>query len=219
MGDLPRLSAPPRNIARRGLVGSHVTPPRQAVFHAEEVHMDVWIPTLLGSGLLVTLANHLLAHRRESDALTRDAVIEIRLSVGRLARIIRRRGTVEIDGRELAASFRDCEEVIRTQRPALRGHWGHLVRSVRAAVGEDAGMPSWADLDWSEAVSDLSPVDRRWWQYAVEYLEYVDARLGSVAIGGEQIERVELLDYDTWLRRTGRFMGVGIETVPKLGQD
>lgn len=174
--------------------------------------MEVWIPTLLGSGLLVTLANHLLAHRRDSAARTRDAVIEIRRALGHLARLIRQRGTVEIEGRELAASFRECEEVIRTQRPALRGCWRHLVRSVRAAVGEDVGMPSWADLDWSAGVADISSLDRRWWQYAVEYLAYVDDRLGAVAIGGRRIERVELIDYDAWLRRTGRFMGVATES-------
>jgi hypothetical protein len=70
-------------------------------------------------------------------------------------------------------------------------------------VGEDSGMPSWADLDWSEHVAEMSPVDRRWWQYAVEYLDYVDSRLGLVAIGGRHVSRVELIDYDSWLRRTG----------------
>jgi hypothetical protein len=127
---------------------------------------------------------------------------------------VRQRGTVEIDGHDLAAAFRECEEAIRTREPALGGHWRHLVRSVRAAVGEDSGMPSWADLDWSEHVAEMSPVDRRWWQYAVEYLDYVDSRLGLVAIGGRHVSRVELLDYDSWLRRTGRFMGVGVETSP-----
>lgn len=174
--------------------------------------MELWIPTLLGSGLLVTVANHLLAHRRESMARTRDAVTEIRASVGRLARLVRQRGTVEVDGQDLAVAFRECEEAIRTRQPALEGHWRHLVRSVRAAVGEDSGMPSWADLDWSEHAAEVSPVDRRWWQYAFEYLDYVDARLGLVAIGGKPVSKVELIDYDSWLRRTGRFMGVGVET-------
>jgi hypothetical protein len=82
------------------------------------------------------------------------------------------------------------------------------------SMGEDSGMPSWADLDSSEHVAEMSPVDRRWWQYAVEYLDYVDSRLGLVAIGGRHVSRVELIGYDSWLRRTGRFMGVGVETSP-----
>jgi hypothetical protein len=40
--------------------------------------MELWLPTLLGSGLLVTMVNHLLAHRRESAVRARDAVTEIR---------------------------------------------------------------------------------------------------------------------------------------------
>ena len=176
--------------------------------------MELWVPALLGSGLLVTMVNHLLAHRRESAVRVRDAVIEIRRVLRGLARLVRQRGTVEIDGHDLAAAFRECEETIRTREPALGGHWRHLVRSVRAAVGEDSGMPSWADLDWSEHVAEMSPVDRRWWQYAVEYLDYVDSRLGLVAIGGRHVSRVELIDYDSWIRRTGRFMGVGVETSP-----
>ena len=158
------------------------------------------------------MVNHLLAHRRESAVRAREAVIEIRRVLRGLARLVRQRGTVEIDGHDLAAAFRECEETIRTQEPALGGHWGHLVRSVRAAVGEDSGMPSWADLDWSEHAAEMSPVDQRWLQYAVEYLEYVDSQLGLVAVGGRRVSGVELIDYDAWLRRTGRFMGVGVET-------
>jgi transposase InsO family protein len=36
----------------------------------------------------------------------------------------------------------------------------------------------------------------------------------NVAIGGRHVSRVELIGYDSWLRRTGRFMGVGVETSP-----
>ena len=176
--------------------------------------MEVWVATLLGSGLLATMVNHLLAHRRESTERARDAVIEIRHALRGLARLVRQRGTVEIDGHDLAAAFRKCEETIRTQEPALAGHWRHLVRSVRAAVGEDSGQPSWADLDWSEHVAEMSPVDRQWWQCDVEYLAYVDSRLGLVAIGGRHVSRVELIDYDSWLHRTGRFRGVGVENSP-----
>jgi hypothetical protein len=112
--------------------------------------MELWVPALLGSGLMVAMVNHLLTHRRESAVRESEAVTEIRRVLSELARLVRQRGTVEIDGHDLAAAFRECEETIRTQEPALGGHWGHLVRSVRAAVGEDSGMPSWADLDWSE---------------------------------------------------------------------
>lgn len=171
--------------------------------------MEILPPALLGSGVAVTLVNHALAQRRLHAERVHEAVLEVRGAVRRLSRLIRQRGTTEIDGREIAGAFRDCEEVIRTRRAALGRDWRHLGRSVRFAVGEDVGMPSWADLDWSDEIAEVSPLDRCWWQYAVEYLEYVDDRLGEAVIGGRRPANVELINYDTWLSVTGRYEGVG----------
>lgn len=170
--------------------------------------MKILLSALLGSGVMVTLVNHTLAQRRLQAERVREALLEVRGALRGLSRLIRQRGTIEIDGRELAGAFRDFEEAIRTRRAALGRDWRHLERSIRFAVGEDVGMPSWADLDWSDEVAEVSALDHRWWQYAVEYLEYVDDRFGEVVIGGRHPTKVELINYDAWLRLTGRYEGV-----------
>lgn len=85
----------------------------------------------------------------------------------------------------------------------LPSTWGHMKRSVRAAVGEFAGGVAMADVDKRMVDYPLPPHDQKWLTNAVEYLEYVIFRMQAWRDDPTTSVRrtPKLLDFDSWLAR------------------
>jgi len=97
------------------------------------------------------------------------------------------------------ASTHRVEELIPSR-------WRHLRRSLRDAVGNGAGGIMWIDLTPSLADAELT-FHPRWTMNAVEYLDYVQARVQTwqQAFSATRAKRIKLLSYNDWLLRTDRW--------------
>ena len=82
--------------------------------------------------------------------------------------------------------------------------WTHLRQSLWDAVGSGAGSVAWIDLDPTFVEPGLS-YHHRWTSNAVEYLEYVQAKVQRWhnAYGSRRARKVVLLSYNNWLLKTG----------------
>ena len=101
----------------------------------------------------------------------------------------------------VAEQFTAIDGVI-TRLPAP---WGHLERSLRAALGEVVGPVAVSDVDPEMREFELAEYNRRWAMHAEEYFDYVihrlqlwrdDPKRGDVAAP-------ELLSFDGWLYAHG----------------
>jgi hypothetical protein len=92
----------------------------------------------------------------------------------------------------------------------LPDRWHHMRRSVRAALSQYAGGVVMSDLDTRLVHYPLPPRDHTWLTNAIEYLEYVVARVQvwkDTPLGADSRRRA-LLAFDPWLARR--------DTVPAL---
>lgn len=91
-------------------------------------------------------------------------------------------------------------------RHRLPEGWRHVMYSVRAAVGEYAGVACFADVDRRAGEGPLASHDEEWRQNGLDYVDYLISRLqqwtDEPSADGRKVGG--LLDYDVWLARTGR---------------
>jgi uncharacterized protein YigA (DUF484 family) len=161
----------------------------------------------LGSGILLGVLGDRLALRRE---LGRDRLARARDASQALLPALRRLLDLARDGQHEQHHPRAWSEAMTGFARAYHdvGHrlpdgWRHLLRSVRAAMGEFAGGVVMADLDKRMVEYPLATRDQEWLVHAIDYLEYVVHMVQRWE--DERLRRRHvLLEFDTWLasRRT-----------------
>ena len=145
--------------------------------------------------------------RRQDDerTLRRAAEEDLLSAVPRLRdQLVRLESHCEMDRwREVMtlafASTHRVEELIPRR-------WRHMRGSLRDAVGNGAGGIMWIDLTPSLADAELT-FHPRWMMNAVEYLDYVQARVQTwqQAFSASRAKTINLLSYNDWLLRTDRW--------------
>ncbi len=83
----------------------------------------------------------------------------------------------------------------------LPERWGHLERSLRAALGEVVGPVAVSDVDPEMREYELAEYSRQWAMHAEEYFDYVIHRLQRWRDDPKRGDVVapELLSFDGWL--------------------
>lgn len=98
---------------------------------------------------------------------------------------------------------------IEAETHRLPEGWGHLRRSIRAAIGEATGMFAFADRSLPDPTAELPERCPTWADNAEEYLAYA---LRSVRtwrdLAASPRRAPELVDFDTWLNRRAHAPGV-----------
>ena len=169
--------------------------------------------------ILELIATHVLAlaagavAMRHKDRLRRkhrdqehlaDAAQQIVAQLRPLRTVVAKSGDLEVESAEIVEAWRACAATIAENQHRLPTGWRHLTRSIRAALGELFGGPSWADISYGDELEEVAKFDGRWWDYALTYYGYVIERLAQMADRPELAGEAELLDFDTWLAVTGR---------------
>lgn len=107
----------------------------------------------------------LLRGRRRLDA-TSDAASSIRLLLRDIRGLLLRLPDVDVASGEMSGAWRRCADLMVEHDHRLPTSWVHLRRSVRAALGEVCGRPSWGDLTLGPVISEMAEFDRVWWDHA-----------------------------------------------------
>ncbi|WP_217615963.1 hypothetical protein [Cellulomonas sp. GbtcB1] len=98
---------------------------------------------------------------------------------------------------------------IEAESHRLPEGWGHLRRSIRAAIGEATGTFAFADRGAHDLTAELPERCPTWADNAEEYLTYA---LKSVRtwrdLAPSSRRSPELVDFDTWLHRRAQTPGV-----------
>ena len=139
----------------------------------------------------------------ERYSLRRAAADDLYPTLRQLQRVVRKHGRIEVSVAEVAIAFRVLFEALGRQEHRLPESWRHLSRSMRAAAGTALGGVSFVDLDPRAETLELADPDGHWHDYADDYIDYVVYR---VMRWGDSLRgrALEMLDFDTWLVRTGR---------------
>jgi len=113
-------------------------------------------------------------------------------------------------------------EAVRSSYDALDEHeytlphqWRHLKRSMRYAIGEATclGLIDLSTVEPSEAVA----FNGTWLEFGGDYLEYVTRSVGRwrELYSERKANSAEIMDFDAWLARTGRYiLGAGVWPEP-----
>jgi hypothetical protein len=164
-----------------------------------EVSMDILeliathVLALAAGALTMRHKDRVRRNRRDQEHLA-DAAREIVTKLRPLNTVVAK----------VVEAWRACATAIVENQHRLPRSWRHLRRSIRAALGELFGGPSWADTSYGDELEDVADFNGRWWDYALTYCGYLADRLAEVADRPEIASSAELLDFDTWLAATGR---------------
>jgi hypothetical protein len=158
----------------------------------------------LAAGAMAMRHNdHWRRKRRDQEHLA-DAAQQIVAKLRPLRTVVAKSRDLKVESAEVIEAWRACATTIAENQHRLPTSWRHLRRSIRAALGELFGGPSWADICYGGELEEVADFDGRWWDYALSYCEYVIDRLARVADRPEVAGEAELLDFDTWLAATDR---------------
>lgn len=113
---------------------------------------------------------------------------------------------VQADGAEWLKATAAALEAIEAYSHRLPTGWRHLEQSVRIAVGEASGTVAFADRKPPGTHVQLIP-HSTWVGYAEDYLTYAlrTLRPWQDEWRPRRRRREELVSFDDWLRRTGRY--------------
>lgn len=142
---------------------------------------------------------------REDKTLARRQTASAELSepLREMRRLVRRHGRVEIGETEVPTAFTTWFDAFDRHHTRLPDTWQHLGRSIRFAVGTVFGTSSFIDLRPDVDTYPLDEADSLWQTFADDYLGYALDKLTRWS-DDEPGATKNLLDYDTWLVRTGR---------------
>lgn len=142
---------------------------------------------------------------RDDKALARreSAAAELSESLREMRLLVRRHGRVDIGETEVPTAFRTWFDAFDRHHTRLPDTWQQLGRSIRFAVGTAVGTSSFIDLRPDVDTHPLDEPDSLWQTFADDYLSYALDKLTRWS-DDEPGATKTLLDYDTWLVRTGR---------------
>lgn len=169
------------------------------------MELSTLIPLASGAALGV-LGDRLTLHRdARSDqiALAREAAARLLPELRRPRDLARDSRQDELHPRAWADAITGFTRAYDDFGHRLPDGWRHVLRSVRAAVGEFAGGVVDADLDKRMVDYPLPARDFNWLNNAIEYLEYVVWRLqvwNDSPLSRDGARR-QLLAFDPWLAR------------------
>ncbi|WP_148615477.1 hypothetical protein [Nocardioides rubriscoriae] len=166
----------------------------------------------VGSASLASWLTYRLTSRaaRETEmrTLRLGSAEELARPLRDLQGLLRRHGHIEPSPTpgEIAAAIVEWTTAFDRVGHRLPDAWQHIGRSVRAATGEAFGAVTFANILPETATESLAGPHFRWQDYADEY---IDNLLAAVLrwcdpTDGDDRGKRPLIQYDPWLRQTGR---------------
>jgi hypothetical protein len=161
------------------------------------------------TGLVTVVATHFLRtrweRRRRADEVAAAAGGAIYAALSNLERLVRKARDDGAATGDVACAWVAAAGVLGENAHRLSAGWGHLRRSVRAALGEHLGTPAWADLEKDAAREPRGSFSSEWWDNCVQHLGYVGYQVGRWHDCPERGQSLAPLDFDEWLRATDRY--------------
>lgn len=191
----------------------HVGP----VVNTQRMDMDLsWLSGVVATALAAAAGAYVSARvgvthaeRAESNRFRREAAEEIIGALGKLRDLLR---DVQID-RDIdqwTVPVNVAYDAIDDARHRLPQDLRHLKQSVRFALGEAVGGPSFADLRPSKEREELADYNHRWNEYAIEYIQMA---MNSIRewrdASAKSASNVRLPGFDQWLAKTNRHVTGG----------
>ena len=150
------------------------------------------------------------SHRDEFGSQRREAADTVLPGLIELRDLIRGRGspataTAAVWSRTVVTTF----DALESMQHRFPDGWRHMGRSVRGAVGEFAGGVASSDLVRYGTELHLAPYCGKWAAYGEDYLSYTIRSLREWRDEPRSGRRhvPELLQFDSWLHRSGRMDG------------